>query len=293
MSEDDRAKLAADIAQRIGFTHAEEMGLSDAGANQQVATQRPDVIKTAGEAIALIAGVVAATYLLGGLVLLGRLLFAGYKADAAVTVLGQLAREPVVTIGFVQVLGAAAVGGLLAMLVAAATGKPTARTDRRELGRAAAGALLAAAVVVSAAIAVVLGLRDGWSPRLGWAALAILPTWGALCTGWRALRLSGGWLKFRTFRILAVGVVFMLAAIPGTLVASALVLPQRVRLCLSAEPGVINGLLIAMTKDQAFLMPTDGSKRVIALPGDSIARADTGDTSHLPDCPDVPPPGNA
>jgi hypothetical protein len=282
-------------------------------AQRQAAPQRSDVIKTGGEAIALIAGVVAATYLLGGLVVLGRLLFAGYKAEQAVTVLGQLAREPVVTIGFVQVLGAAAALGLLAMLVAAATGKPTAHSDQREPGDAAAGVaaatgkptahsdqrelgnaaagLLGLAVLISAAIAVVLGLRDGWSLRLGWAALAILPTWGALCTGWRTLRHSGGLLPFRTLRILAVGVVFTLVAIPGTLVASALVLPEGVRLCLSAEPGVINGFLIAMTKDQAFLMPTDGSKRVIALPGDSITRADTGDTSNLPACPDLPPPG--
>ena len=81
MSEDDRDKLAAEIAQRIALTQDDVAALADAVAQRTAPTQRPDVIKTAGEAIALI----AATYLLGGLVVLGRLLFAGYRAEQAVT----------------------------------------------------------------------------------------------------------------------------------------------------------------------------------------------------------------
>ena len=55
--------------------------------------RRESTLQVAGEAVALLAGVVAAVYSLGGLVLAVRLLSDGFSVDAVVSLLGLAPRE--------------------------------------------------------------------------------------------------------------------------------------------------------------------------------------------------------
>jgi len=92
--------------------------------------RRESTLQVAGEAVALLAGVVAAVYSLGGLVLAVRLLSDGFSVDAVVSLLGLAPRELVVSAGLVQALGPAAVMAIGAALVYGVTDGPNPRSER-------------------------------------------------------------------------------------------------------------------------------------------------------------------
>src|SRR3954469_20908952 len=74
-------------------------------------------LDNAGKAIGLIAGVVGGAYAVGGLVVTLRVVYHGFSLDDAVSVVGQLPREYVVTTGFVP-LGIAPVLRVTLWLIA-------------------------------------------------------------------------------------------------------------------------------------------------------------------------------
>src|ERR1700741_2915935 len=75
-----------------------------------------DFLTTATKVAGLLAGLIAAVYLLGGVVIALRLLFDGFSAGSMVTLLGQLPRELVITTAMLEVIGLAAVVGIVAAL---------------------------------------------------------------------------------------------------------------------------------------------------------------------------------
>src|SRR4051794_18399865 len=86
MDDAEQAQLVEEIAARLRMTPHQGAELPSATAAAVKTSERPSVIKNAGEAIGLIAGVVAVAYVLGGLAIVGRLLFDGFQAEEAVGV---------------------------------------------------------------------------------------------------------------------------------------------------------------------------------------------------------------
>ena len=92
-------------------------------------------LATAGEAVGLIAGAVAVVYTLGGLVFAARLLLDRSSVAETVGVVGQLSREFLITVGFVQVVGVAALVGVAAGMVLLVLDPPV-PSPRREAAQA-------------------------------------------------------------------------------------------------------------------------------------------------------------
>jgi hypothetical protein len=290
VNDEERDLLAKDIVKHM---RAEEDGLAEDIVKRvrEAEGGTPGVLKNAGEAIGLIAGVVGLAYMLGGLVLALRMLLDGYRAEQAVSVIGLLPRESVITLGFVEVVASAALVGVVVAVIAAAVNKPSHLRDEEPLDGSLVVMLFLASAVAALICVLLLAAQDGWRWQLLLEALFGILAFAALCAGWRALRLAGGDLHHRVSRVLLVAFVFTVAAIPLTAGAASLASFERVRLCVTGydEPRV--GHLIALTTDWAVVGRDDesrplGTRRtVVVLPGESVTRADTGATTGLPPCP--------
>jgi hypothetical protein len=176
---------------------------------ERVAARLPDGsgarawLRTAGEAIGLIAGAVAFVYLLGGLVIALRMIFDRFTLEETVGLIGQLPREFVVTAGFVEVVGISALVGLVAGLVLAAFNRPKRvqskdkrwpkLTDQRLLRMPTWFWLIGLAVVLVAPSAAWLALASDLKPLPSVVAIvaAALPSYGVVCLGWYGLRRVG------------------------------------------------------------------------------------------------------
>ena len=95
------------------------------------------ILKTAGLIVGLLAGIVAAIYLLGGLVLSLRLFYAHLHQDEVVSAVARLPREEVVAAGLLDVLGAAIIVGLLAAMAYGLADRPRPRGAYGELSKEA------------------------------------------------------------------------------------------------------------------------------------------------------------
>jgi hypothetical protein len=270
----ERARFADDIANRIKAATAES---------------KPSVLKNAGEAVGLIAGIVALTYLLGALVLLLRLVFDGYRAEQAVAVIGELPRERVVSLGFVEVVASAAIIGIFAALFAATINKPSHHRNTGSLWKPPwlIPLLVAVSVAMAGATIVVFERLEDWRWQIWLNLIAIPFTFVILLAGWRALRLAGGDLEHRASRVVLVGFVFTLVTIPTTLFASAVVRFEPVRLCVVGYDEPRTGRVIALTKDSAVITREEASaqRTIVSFPGDKVTRSDVGDVESLPSCP--------
>ena len=255
---------------------------------------KPSVLKNAGEAVGLIAGVVALTYVLGGLVLVLRLVTDGYRAEQAVAVIGELPRERVVSLGFVEVVASAAIVGIVAAVIAAAFNLPSHHRDERSLRqpRVLLPLLCLASVLTTVVVLLIFVVsEEEWRPRFWLNILAIPFTFFTLMAAWRALRLAGGGLEHRASRVILVGFVFTVVAIPATLFAAAVARFEEVRLCVVGYDDARTGRLIALTKDSAVMLRDDAKAReyrtIVSFPGDKITRSDIGDTAELSACPEA------
>jgi hypothetical protein len=257
-------------------------------------------LKTAGEAIGLIAGVAALIYLLGGVVYAIRLAFDGFSLEAIVGLIGQLPRESVITAGFVEGLGPAVFVGVLAALVYGALDGPKPRDgldDRLDRepnwGLKLVGLLLLTLVLVAPAISLAISTQ-GASWETGTGILPIAVTYSFVCTGWFALRIlakkTTWW--YRLGQAVAAGMIWMgMALVPSVMFGAAIAFESG-RVCTrdSAEPR--SGQLIAQTKEHVLLATgTGNTKTVVSLPSSRVRRVEFGDLPATTTCPPADPKG--
>jgi hypothetical protein len=266
-------------------------------------------LKSAGEAIGLIAGVVALVYLLGGIVLALRLAFDRFSVEAIVALIGQLPRETVITAGLVEAIAPAALLGIVAGLGYGLFNRPGPREhpdDRLNKGplwqlKLVGLVFLAAALVAPAVVWVVIKegpTMDLWTSLFGGAI-----TYAAVCAGWFVLRQIGRhkpsnsthtrpW--YRLTRAVAAGAVWAgMALVPAVMLAA--VIPfDTARVCIEGRPTPQSGVLIADTKERVLIgismrdrMGSDEQQRqaVVSVPARIVSRVEYGDLSRTSKCP--------
>jgi hypothetical protein len=283
---------------------------------ERVATRLSDAsgarawLRTAGEAIGLIAGAVAFVYLLGGLVIALRMIFDRFTLEETVGLIGQLPREFVVTAGFVEVVGVSALVGLIAGLLLAAFGKPDRDTSNDErwprltdqpLGHRGPPTwfwLVGLALLFVAPSVAWLVLASDLEPLASVVAIvaAALPSYGAVCLGWYGLRQVGmtprsGGQRSLGQRALLGGVVWAGMTVPGVLVFLSLVGFEPARVCIRGSDQALTGRLVANTGDQLLLLRREDHpevRSVVTVPGDRVERLDYGgDLADLPSCREI------
>jgi hypothetical protein len=254
-------------------------------------------LKTATAVVGLLAGVVAGTYVLGGLVISLRLLFDHFSFNSVVTILGQLPREPVIATALMDVIAPAATLGLLAAMGYGLFDRPSSRGERPDdldEGRRWWLLVCVALPLISIVVclpAILQAIRtDGFSPLLLTSLIGIAVTYGALATGWYLIRRVGrsGWTRI----VRAVGAGAIWAAIlvtPAVMVASALPF-ERGQVCTSGAQLPQKGQLIGEGGNRVLLEQQFGEEAgVLALSTDQVTQSEYGDLSSTFACP--PPPG--
>lgn len=289
---------------------------------ERVAARVPDGsgarawLRTAGEAIGLIAGAVAFVYLLGGLVIALRMIFDRFTLEETVGLIGQLPREFVVTAGFVEVVGISALVGLVAGLVLAAFDRPRRvqsdderwpkLTDQQFLGMPTWFLLIGLAVVLVAPSAAWLALASDLKPLPSVVAIvaAALPSYGVVCLGWYGLRRIGMTAKAdgekqrsgevkgsRGQRALLGGAIWAGMTVPGVVVFLSLVGFEPARVCIRGSGQELTGRLVANTGEQVLLLRREDdpeTRSVVTVPGDRVERLDYGgNLGDLPSCSEI------
>jgi hypothetical protein len=233
---------------------------------QAVAGREP--LKAAGEVVALLAGVVALLYLLGGAVLALRLLFDNFGLDAVVNLIGQLPREFVITAGFVEAVAPSLLVGLVATILFAAWGGPRRRrhSDRLDRGPKWLLILLALAgmslLMVSPALALAIHRGETWETR---AALAAIPiTLLFVLPGWWTIRQVGKtrWLRFP--KAVAGGLLWSGMALVPAVVFAGGVQFESARICVIGKAAPVRGFLIADTRDRVLVGHNVGDVETIS-----------------------------
>lgn len=257
-------------------------------------------LTTAGEAIGLIAGLVAIVYFLGGLVYALRLGFDGFALEAIVGLIGQLPRESVITAGFVEGLGPAVLVGIVAALGYGARDRPKPRNEEVDLLNKGPhwrlklfGLLLPTFALVAPAILLAID-TEGVSGELVTSVLGFGVTYSMVCAGWFALRLlgkkHGQW--YRLTHSAAAGVVWTgMALVPSVMFGAAVVF-ESARVCVRDRSNPVAGDLIAETKDRILLArEAGGRKTVVSLPASRVRRVEYGDLPARTECPEADPKG--
>jgi hypothetical protein len=251
-------------------------------------------LKTAGEIVALLAGVVALLYVLGGAVLAPRLLFDNFGLDAVVNLIGQLPREFVITAGFVEAVAPALVVGLLSTIAFGIRNGPRRRAqgDRLDRGPHWKRILLALAgvsvLLVLPALLLALEHHQAWETRA--AVVAIPITFGLVLPGWWVIRQIGKtrWLRFP--KAVAGGLVWTgMALVPAVVFAGGVEF-ERARICVTGDATAVTGFLIADTKDRVLLGNNKGDvETVSSFPSRVVRHIQYGDLPASLDCSATPP----
>jgi hypothetical protein len=243
----------------------------------------------------MLAGLVAAVYVLGGLVVALRMLFDHFSLGSTVSIVGQLPRELVVTTAMLDVLLPAFVAGLLvalgALCVHLVSGLPSGRGERPRLGRLE-GVLLVA--VAAALVALPIGrviASEGMTPLLLTSLLGLVVTAVAVLAAWSGLVsvARGGWPV--VVKLLAIGGMGAAVAVtPAVMFAASLDFEQAL-VCTSASQVPERGQLIGEGGGRVLLENEFGTEAsVLGLPAEGVTKTEFGDLSSTFSCP--PPPGS-
>ncbi|HEX5594243.1 MAG TPA: hypothetical protein VFX35_12965 [Solirubrobacterales bacterium] len=250
---------------------------------------REGPLKTASAVIGLLAGVVTAIYVAGGLVLSLRLFFDHFQQDEVVSAVAQLPRETVVTAALLSVFGLAGLVWLIAALISLLSSRPRRRVSRglsagRVLGFLALFFLLPLVVSLPA-----LGHAYGQEETSrGWAIFLIgaAVTAGALIGGWYLLGSIGarGWSRGE--KALAAGAVWAaVAVIPLVMLASTRPFVSA-QVCTAGAELPLQAKLIGESSDRIFLEEEFGNEAaILELPAGQVTRSEYGDLSSTFACP--------
>ena len=257
-------------------------------------TEEEGWLGTATKVAGLIAGAVAATYVLGGLIIALRLLFEGFSVGSAVTLLGQLPRELVMTTALLEALSPAAIVGVTAALVFGAVDGPRKRrpvpdgkTDEeadRLLTQPRRKRTLALLCTISLVLMIPAFLQavdaSGLSEvlLLGAVVYAFLVTFALAAAGWYLIRRSARRGLSRLPAAALGGVIWAgMAVIPATMFAGGLEF-ERAQACTTDSPIAVEGLLVGETSDH-LLLATDfeDEESVLSLPAERVTKSEYGD----------------
>ncbi len=249
--------------------------------------QGSEPLKVVTAAVGLLAGIVAAVYVLGGLVITLRLFFDGFEPGSVATIIGQLPRELVVTTAMLDVgLPAAAVGvgmTIVAAILAAIRLTPADENNGRSgiLTMIVLSVLLVVPAIVAAAVA------DEVSPKLFWALVPIAITAAIACAAWREVkRVANRETWSVTLRLAAIGALGgVVALVPAVAFAAALDF-EHVQVCISSSSAPEKGLLIGEGGGHVLLESRFvHEESVISLPSDNVTKSEYGDLSSVFVCP--------
>jgi hypothetical protein len=252
-----------------------------------------DLLKAATTFVGLLAGLVVGVYMLGGLVIALRLLFDSYDFNSVVVVLGQLPREPVIATALLDVLGPAALFGLLAALYYGARDTPKARPWGGDELNDGPGAFFlrflfipAAAVALCAWAIAEAHSTDGWSLLLVLGgALGIAVTGTVFAAAWYFKRRVGrtSWQRLPK-AVAAGGLLAIVALTPAVMTASAYPFEHAV-VCTTESQVPEKGLLIGEGSGRVLVEQSAyGEADVVSLPTANVTRTEFGDVERLP-CP--------
>jgi hypothetical protein len=245
-------------------------------------------LKGAGEVVVFLVGLAGLVYLLGGLVIGLRLLFAGFSFASVATIIGQLPRQLVVTTAMLEVALPAAVIGLVAVMI---TGVRLLWKPLEEAGTEApklmsvvrhVGLFLFAVLLMIPAL---VFLKGGWV-RWGVGISGFLLTYTFASLSLPLLKRVDAEKKERPPIIHAATVFafFVVAAlVPSTLLASSLRFDEA-QVCRTTTQGatvseeLVEGRLIGEGGGQVLLEQEGaGEQWVVNLPTSAITKSEYGD----------------
>lgn len=274
--------------------------------NQQE-EQSAGPLATATAVVGLLAGLAAAVYILGGLVIALRMLHDDFGPASIVSVLGQLPREVVITTALLEVVAPALAVGIVAAMVHGIYDGPRARDwPNDELNEGPHWKLL---LVLFGVIAVAFALPslykaatsdDGVTAFIAALALLVVAvTYALIAAGWYLLRKIGRRDWYRLTKAAAAGLIWAaLVATPAALLAS-LVSLDEAQVCLSGSQAPVQGSLFGEGEQRLLLeQEFGGEASVISLPADDVGKVEYGDLSSTFACPapageggaPIPPP---
>ncbi len=254
------------------------------------------MFNTATKAVGLLAGVVAATYVLGGAVIALRMLFEGFTPATVITLLGQLPRQLVITTALLDVIAPAATLGLIAALAFGALNRPQAAPGGDPgLNK---GPKWGVKFVVLGIVTLVLVLpaiyatvhEEGWTPWLLTSLLGIAVTYALAVAGLYLIRWAGlvewetGWSHLSKAAV--AGAVWAgVALVPAVMLAGALKF-EEAQVCTSDSLVETEGALIGES-DRHVLLATDfgDEESVLSLPAERVTKSEYGDLSSEFNCP--------
>ena len=243
-------------------------------------TAGPLAVATA--VVGMLAGIVAAIYVLGGLVISLRLLVYGFELGSVAAIIGQLPRELVVTTALLDVGLPAAIVGLVGIAVAeVARELKKMPTDHPNNPRE---------VAAMAVVSLVLILPGAWLILDDGLVTALVVIFGfgftvlATCIACRGVKSFGG--RRPPVRLGAIGGFCALAAIvPVVLLAGGLGF-EEARACTADGQRPENGDLIGEGAGQLLLgKKLDGKERVLSIASDQVTRTEYGDLPPAVACP--------
>jgi hypothetical protein len=242
-------------------------------------------LKTATAAVGLLAGIVAAVYVLGGLVIGLRLLLDGFEVGSVATIVGQLPRELVVSTALLDVGLPAAILALFGIALAALLREiekmpSNHKNNPREV--AAVGAVCLVLVLPGAWLILGDGFRWG---QLG----ALVLGWGFAtlfaCGAWRGIKKFGGESR-SAIRLGAIGGFVALAAVIPTILLAAGIEFEEAQACTATGPLPERGGLVGEGGGQLLLATNfDDEESVVSIPSDQVTKTEYGDLSSTFVCP--------
>jgi hypothetical protein len=241
---------------------------------------------TATAVVGLLAGVVAGLYVLGGVTLGLRLLFAGFSIESIVVLIGQLPQTLVVTASLVSVGAPLVLVGIGAAVFLAASNRPKSTPEAKPLTRVTQYLLVVLSVVlVAPAIAVALDnyYLSYWflTSLIGFGATGLV-----VFRAWYGLRQVGARGGSRADRALLGTVLCMAMALVPAIMFGAALRFDEARACTNEPDGEERGAFLGQTSDQVFLAIDAGDvQKIVSVPAGRVTLLTYGDSPDARRCP--------
>ena len=277
ISEADRIAIADAVAAKL--------------AEDEETSGEPVWLKTAGQVVGLVAGIVALGYFLGAGVIATRLFVDRFEPDEVVGVIGELPKTFVTTLGFVEGFGVALAIGLVLGALAAAFKWPKAATP--------AGRPLALFWLFALGCFVyVVVQEDEWRTGMWILMPSLLLSIAIAYVGVKTLLSSNAVDSTRVLnRAGAAAALVTAVGIPLCVMCGPIVGFPSARVCLQTTATPLTGSLVVDGDDRVVLIRQSKEEReqttsrtIDSIPTDLVARLDYGDLAELAPC-DAPPTG--
>lgn len=260
-------------------------------------------LKAATAVVGLLAGIVAAVYVLGGLAIALRLFFDHFHQDEVVSAVAQLPRETVIATALLNVVGLAALVGLFAAVGYGLLGRPRPRRGRAASDAAEddphrltsgptlrVAALFAGLVVVAAVAplpALVHAVGQEETSRGLWIYLpAVVATYGVLAGAWYLLRQVAHCDWSRGEKALGAGAVWAAVAVVPLLMFAGTRPFVAAQICTVGGELPVKGKLVGESSSSVFLEEEFGAEAaILTVPAGRVTRSEYGDLSSTFSCP--------